>query len=24
MVGRRSLKAMPRSAVKIALSYFGI
>jgi len=24
MVGRRSLKAMPRSAAKIALSYFGI
>lgn len=24
MVGRRSLKAVPRSAVKIALSYFGI
>ncbi|MFD0641637.1 glycosyltransferase [Bradyrhizobium arachidis] len=24
MVGQRSLKAMPRSAVKIALSYFGI
>lgn len=24
MVGRRSLKAMPRSAIKIALSYFGI
>lgn len=24
MVGRRSLKAMPRSAVKVALSYFGI
>jgi glycosyltransferase involved in cell wall biosynthesis len=24
MVGRRSLKAMPRSAIKIALAYFGI
>ncbi|WP_442869486.1 glycosyltransferase [Bradyrhizobium sp. CCBAU 11434] len=24
MVGQRSLKAMPRSAIKIALSYFGI
>jgi len=24
MVGRRSLKAIPRSAVKVALSYFGI
>ncbi|RXH15767.1 glycosyltransferase [Bradyrhizobium guangzhouense] len=24
MVGRRSLKAVPRSAIKIALSYFGI
>ncbi|MET4798275.1 glycosyltransferase involved in cell wall biosynthesis [Bradyrhizobium sp. LB11.1] len=24
MVGRRSLKAMPRSTIKIALSYFGI
>lgn len=24
MVGRRSLKAMPRSAIKIVLSYFGI
>ena len=24
LVGRRSLKGVPRSAVKIALSYFGI
>ncbi len=24
MVGRRSLTAMPRSAIRIALAYFGI